>query len=147
MFGIDCCDVKMKSGHYLKFSTNIFMIESKKSLFVIKFYLGHSSFSLSSFKGNLRSAIDMLDKFRISLLKVAGIMDNWLKDNYIRGSYSRGYRIKQQKKSQKDAVYFQLEDDHDAIIAKREKVLKKVQVQTGVKNYISFLIFTLNRGD
>ena len=65
-------------------------------------------------------------------------MDNWLKDNYIRSNYSRGYRIKQQKKSQKDAVYFQPEDDHDAIIAKREKVLKKVQVQTGVKNYFSF---------
>ena len=29
MFGIDCCDVKMKSRYYLKFSTNVFMIESK----------------------------------------------------------------------------------------------------------------------
>ena len=28
MFGIDCCDVKMKSRYYLKFSTNVFMIES-----------------------------------------------------------------------------------------------------------------------
>ena len=32
MFGIDCCDVKMKSRHYLKFSTNIFMIEKSLSL-------------------------------------------------------------------------------------------------------------------
>ena len=32
MFGIDCCDVKMKSRYYLKFSINAFMIESQVSL-------------------------------------------------------------------------------------------------------------------
>ena len=32
MFGIDCCDVKMKSRYYLKFSTDVFIIESEISL-------------------------------------------------------------------------------------------------------------------
>ena len=32
MFGIDCCDVKMKSRYYYKFSTDVFMIESLVSL-------------------------------------------------------------------------------------------------------------------
>ena len=31
MFGIDCCNVKMRSRYYLKFSTNVFMIEYPKS--------------------------------------------------------------------------------------------------------------------
>ena len=31
MFGIDFSDIKMKSGHYLKFSTNAFTIESSSS--------------------------------------------------------------------------------------------------------------------
>ena len=32
MFGIDYCDVKIKSRYYLKFSTNVFMVESLVSL-------------------------------------------------------------------------------------------------------------------
>ena len=31
MFGIDFSDIKIKSGHYLKFSTNAFTIESSSS--------------------------------------------------------------------------------------------------------------------
>ena len=52
----------------------------------------------------------MLDKFRISLAKVAKIMESWFKHTYIVSSYSRGYWIKWQKKSQKDALNFQPED-------------------------------------
>ena len=40
-------------------------------------------------------------------------MGSWLKETYIVSSYSRGYRIKQQRESQKDAVYFQPEGNHE----------------------------------
>ena len=66
----------------------------------------------------------MLDKFRTSLARVGKIMGGWLKETYTISSYSRGYRIKSQKESQKDAVYFQPEDNHETIIAKRRKVLR-----------------------
>ena len=51
-------------------------------------------------------------------------MGSWLKETYTISSYSRGYRIKYQKKSEKNAVYFQSEDNHETIIAKRGKVLR-----------------------
>ena len=76
----------------------------------------------------------MLDKFRTSLAGVVKIMGSWLKETYTISSYSRGYRIKQQKESQKDAVYFQPEDDHETIIAKRGNFFRKLQVQTLVEN-------------
>ena len=41
------------------------------------------------------------------------------------------------KKSQKDAVYFQPEDDHDAIIAERKKFKKKCKFKQELK--ITFL--------
>ena len=66
----------------------------------------------------------MLDKFRTSLARVAKIMGSWLKETYTISSYSRGYRIKQQKESQKDAVYSQPEDNHETITAKRGNVLR-----------------------
>ena len=66
----------------------------------------------------------MLDKFRTSLAGVVKIMGSWLKETSTISSYSRGYRIKQQKESQKNAVYFQPEDDHETIIAKRGNVLR-----------------------
>ena len=53
----------------------------------------------------------MFEKFRTSLARVAEIMASWLKKTYIVSSYIRGYQIKQQKESPKDAVYFQPEDN------------------------------------
>ena len=48
--------------------------------------------SLLSFcKSTLRSERNMLDKFRISVAKVAKIMDSWFKDTAIIYSYGRGY--------------------------------------------------------
>ena len=55
MFGVDFSDVKMKSTYCLKFSTNVFMVESKVS-FRHQILIMMSSSSLSSFKANLRSA-------------------------------------------------------------------------------------------
>ena len=83
MFGIGFCDVQMKSRCYLKFSTNVFMVESLVSL-VIKFQQWYSSSSLSSFKANFLSARNMFYKFPISVVGVVQIMDTWLKDTYIK---------------------------------------------------------------
>lgn len=53
-------------------------------------------------------------------------MNSCLKGIYIICSFSRGYRIKTtEKKKQKDAVYFYLEDNHKWTIAKREKSKQK----------------------
>ena len=62
----------------------------------------------------------MLEKFLISVAtcRVTKIMDSWLKDTYITCGYSRGYKIKFKKKSEKDAVYFQPEGNHEARITK-----------------------------
>ena len=57
---------------------------------------------------------------------MAKIMHSWLKDTYI---------------TQKDTVHFQPEDNHETIIAKREKFENIFQVQTRVENHFSFLIF------
>ena len=75
----------------------------------------------------------MLDKFRTSLPRVAKIMGSWPKEIYIISSYSRGYRIKLQKECQKDAVYFQPEENHETIIAKRGKVLKNYMFKHQLK--------------
>ena len=83
MFGMDFCDVQMKYRYYLKFSTNVFMVESLVSL-VIKFQLWYSSSSLSYFKANFLSARNMFYKFPISVAGVVQIMDTWLKDTYIK---------------------------------------------------------------
>ena len=83
MFGMDFCDVQMKYRYYLKFSTNVFMVESLVSL-VIKFQLWYSSSSLSYFKANFLSARNMFYKFPISVTGVVQIMDTWLKDTYIK---------------------------------------------------------------
>ena len=81
MFGIGFCDVQMKSRCYLKFSTNVFMVESLVSL-VIKFQLWYSSSSLSSFKENFLSTRNMFYKFPIP---VAGVVQiTGLKDTYIK---------------------------------------------------------------
>ena len=72
----------------------------------------------------------MFDKLRISVARVAKIMDSWLTYNYIICSYSRDYQIMLQKKSQKDALFFQPNDNHETRVAKREKV-KKI---TGLSN-------------
>ena len=55
MFGVDFCDVKMKSTYCLKFSTNVFMVESEVS-FRHQILIMMSSSNLSSFKANFRSA-------------------------------------------------------------------------------------------
>ena len=81
----------MKFRYYLKFSTNVFMVESLVSLSHQVLIIRYSSSSLSSFKSNFCSPRNMLDKFRISAARVAKIMDSWLKDTYILCSYSRGY--------------------------------------------------------
>ena len=95
MFGIHFCDIQMKFRYYLKFSTNVFMVESLVSLsHQVLIIIRYSSSSLSSFKSNFCSPRNMLDKFRISAARVAKIMDSWLKDTYILCSYSRGYWIK-----------------------------------------------------
>ena len=83
MFGIGVCDVQMKSRCYLKFSTNVFMVESLVSL-VIKFQLWYSSSSLSSFKENFLSTRNMFYKFPIPVAGVVQIMDTGLKDTYIK---------------------------------------------------------------
>ena len=95
MFGIHLCDIQMKFRYYLKFSTNVFMVESFVSLsHQVLIIIRYSSSGLSSFKSNFCSPRNMLDKFRISAARVAKIMDSWLKDTYILCSYSRGYWIK-----------------------------------------------------
>ena len=55
----------------------------------------------------------MLDNVRISVARVAEVMDSWIKDTHIICSYSRGHRIKLQKKSQIDTVYFQPKDSRE----------------------------------
>ena len=95
MFGIHLCDIQMKFRYYLKFSTNVFMVESLVSLsHQVLIIIRYSSSGLSSFKSNFCSPRNMLDKFRISAARVAKIMDSWLKDTYLLCSYSRGYWIK-----------------------------------------------------
>ena len=82
----------MKFRYYLKFSTNVFMVESLVSLsHQVLIIIRYSSSGLSSFKSNFCSPGNMLEKFRISAARVAKIMDGWLKDTNILCSYSRGY--------------------------------------------------------
>ena len=98
MFGIGFCDVQMKSRCYLKFSTNVFMVESLVSL-VIKFQLWYSSSSLSSFKENFLSTRNMFYKFPIPVAGVVQIMDTGLKDTYIKSkSKKKNIRFKHESK-------------------------------------------------
>ena len=136
MFEIDCCDVKIKSRYYLKFCTNIFVIKSK-SLFVIKFWLWKFSSSLSSSKANFCSARNMLDKFSISLARVAKIMDSRLKDTNIISSYSRGYRIKYNSKNLQKTL-FSVRGQSWNNDSQKRKSFKKLQLQGSTENDFSF---------
>ena len=66
-----------------------------------------------------------------------GIASSFLGDIHLICSYSRGYRI---KKSEKDVVYFQPEENHKTRIAKSEKVLNITGSKTSWK-LVFFLIF------
>lgn len=68
-------------------------------------------------------------------IKCEGIKLVWgLKDTHIICTYSRGYWIKLPKRSQKDAVYFRAENNHET----KEKEKKPRLVQTWVENDFSF---------
>ena len=74
------------------------------------------------------------------LARVAKIMNlRWLKDTYIICSYNRGYWIKWQKKSQKDTVYFQPEDNHGKKYSQREKVKKNITSSNTSLKWLFFL--------
>ena len=72
-------------------------------------------------------------------------MGSWLKETRIISSYSRGYRLKQHKESQRDAVYFQPEDNHETIIAKTGKVLRNYGFKHELKMTFLFNFYAKQR--
>ena len=62
-------------------------------------------------------------------------MDSCFKDNHINAVTAEITGFNRRKKSQKDVVYFQPEDNREQ---EGKKFLKKLQVQTRVANFFSF---------
>ena len=89
IFGINFCDVQMKSGYYLKYSTNFFAVKSYITLCHQVYY---DILALACLPLNQTFTVrNTSDKFCISVAKVAKIMDSGLKDTYILfGSVIRG---------------------------------------------------------
>ena len=81
IFGINFCDVQMKSGYYLKYSTNFFAVKSYITLCHQVYY---DILALACLPLNQTFTVrNTSDKFCISVAKVAKIMDSGLKDTYI----------------------------------------------------------------
>ena len=77
MLGINFCDVHTvgNPGIFSRF-LQMSSWSNPRSLFVIEFQLLYSSSTLPSFKSNFRSARKMLDKFRISVARVAKTIES-----------------------------------------------------------------------
>ena len=83
---------------------------------------------------------------QVSLARVAKIMGRTcLKETYIISSYSRSYRIKEQEETQKDAVYFQSEDNHETIRAKTGNVLRNYRFKHELTMTFLFNIYAKQR--
>ena len=87
IFGLNFCDVQIKSRYYLEYSTNVFVVESYITLCHQVYY---NILALACLPLNQTFSVrNTSDKFCISVAKVAKIMDSGLKDTLF-GSVIRG---------------------------------------------------------
>ena len=136
MFGVDFCDVKMKSTYCLKFSTNVFMVESKVS-FRHQILIMMFQFQLVFLQSKLAQR---KNKFRISQTRVARIIDSCFKDNHINEVTAEITRFNSRKNLKKTSCI----SSQRTIVNKnsqREKIFKKITGSNTSCKLLFLLIF------